>query len=277
MVTGFRVTGVGAVRTAIGFCLLACCALLLALGALSYDGATAARAASVTQTPPPDVPLASPTPQPLLINGQVIDIERGYVVFSTGDALRADPAMRITDASSGAPPAYELLPGIFAIATLDAKTGMVLALQTSRKPLAGGVAAAQVPRQFVIAASSPKPNPDLQPRRAAFTSVLSRAVTVTLNVSVPPDTPFSDDVYMTTDTSGWNAQAIKMQRIDGLHFSIQLELKGGTEIHYLFTRGSWNTVERDRSGLQRKARTLFVPGGDAQVVETTVYRWADLP
>jgi len=168
-------------------------------------------------------------------------------------------------------------PGIFAVATLDVSSGLVLSLRTSRRPLPAGTPAAQIPRRYVIAASSPKPNPDLVERRAVYTSVLSKAVTVTVTVAVPPDTPFNDDVYMATDTSGWNPQAIKMQRLDGLHFRIQMDLRGGTEIHYLFTRGAWNDVERDRAGLQRKPRDLFVPGGDSQIVDATIYRWADLP
>lgn len=238
---------------------------------------TAAQAAQITQTPPPDRAAASPTPTPLSFNGQVIDLERGYVIFSTGDALKVATDLRIVDATTGNSPNYELTPGFFAVAVLSPATGLVMELHTSRKPLATGTPIAQVPRQFVLAASTPHPNPDLIPRSAAFTSVLSKRVTVTISVNVPPDTPFNDNVYMATDTSGWNAQAVKMQRTDGLHFRIQMELAGGTEIHYLFTRGTWNTVERDPSGLQRKARTLYVPGGDAQVIAATINRWADLP
>jgi len=229
------------------------------------------------QTPPPDVAAPSPTPEPLLVNGQVIDLERGYVVFSSGDAFKLAPNAAIVDDASGATPTYNLTPGIFAVATLDVSSGLVLSLRTSRRPLPAGTPAAQIPRRYVIAASSPKPNPDLVERRAVYTSVLSKAVTVTVTVAVPPDTPFNDDVYMATDTSGWNPQAIKMQRLDGLHFRIQMDLRGGTEIHYLFTRGAWNDVERDRAGLQRKPRDLFVPGGDSQIVDATIYRWADLP
>jgi hypothetical protein len=135
---------------------------------------------------------------------------------------------------------------------------------------------AQVPRRYVVAASSPKPNPDLAPP-AIVTSAFSKTVGVTVTAFVPPETPFRDDVYMATDTSGWNPQAIKMQRLDGVHFRIQMDLQRGTEIHYLFTRGTWNTVERDRSGLQRKPRRLFVPGGDVHTIDATIYRWADLP
>jgi len=94
---------------------------------------------------------------------------------------------------------------------------------------------------------------------------------------VPPNTPFTDDVFMTTDTSGWNPQAVKMQRQDAIHFFIELRLRTGTDFHFLFTRGSWNSAERDRNGLERTARDLYIEGSDALAVDATVYRWADIP
>ncbi|MDQ6781537.1 MAG: hypothetical protein M3Z37_10355 [Candidatus Eremiobacteraeota bacterium] len=250
--------------------------LLVSAYAGSEHSALAAGAAA-TQTAPPDIPAASPTPQALSFSGQVIDLERGYIVFSSGDALKVASSMRIIDATTGVAPGYTLAPGFFALATVDPASGTVVELRTSHKPLPVGTPVASVPRQYVVAVSSPRPNPDLTTRAALYRSVLSKQVTVTVTVSIPANTPFNEDIYMATNTSGWNPQAIKMQRVDGLHFRIQMDLSGGTEIRYLFTRGSWNSVERDRAGLQRQARTLFVPGGDAQVIEATVYRWADLP
>ncbi|MBV8282917.1 MAG: phosphonate ABC transporter ATP-binding protein, partial [Candidatus Eremiobacteraeota bacterium] len=44
-----------------------------------------------------------------------------------------------------------------------------------------------------------------------------------------------------------------------------------------FTRGSWNSSERDRNGLERTPRDLLVEGSDLLSIDTTVYRWADLP
>lgn len=254
--------------------------LALTLTAISI-AATAMAAADVTpapvQTVPPDVAAPSPTPEPLLVSGQIVDLERGYVVFASGDALKMAPNAPIVDDATGSTPSYALEPGTYAIATLAPDSGLVVGLRTSRRPLSSGTPVAQVPRRYVVAASSPQPNPDLIPARGNFTSILSKSVAVTVTVEIPPGTPFNDDIYMTTDTSGWNPQAVKMQRLDGQHFRIQMDLRGGTEIHYLFTRGSWNTVERDRAGLQRKPRTLSVPGGDSQIIDATVYRWADLP
>lgn len=259
-----------------------CFGILVAL-ALTATGAglptVAAGAATPApvQTAPPDAAAPSPTPLPLLVSGQVIDVERGYVVFASGDAFKLAPNVAILDDASGAPPSYPISPGLYAVADLDATSRLVVSLRMSRRPLEVGTPASLVPRRYVVAASSPKPNPDLAPPPALYASQLSKTVAVTITVSVPPETPFAADIYMATDTSGWNPLAVKLQRLDGVHFRIALEMRGGTQIHYLFTRGTWSSVERDRSGLQRKARTLFVPGGDAQVIEATVYRWADLP
>jgi hypothetical protein len=229
-----------------------------------------------SQTPPPDV-AATPAPLAPRYGGQLLDLERGYVVFSTGDALRMAPDAAVIDDATGVAPVYAIEPGLYAIAVVDLSTGFVTSLRIGRAPLPGATPVAEVPRALVSAASSPQPNPDLAPRPTKYQSKLSAAVQVTITVSVPPDTPFAADIYMATDTSSWNAQAIKMQRVNGRDFRIVLQLQGGTDFHYLFTRGTWSTVERDRSGLQRKARELFVEGGDALDVSAKVARWADLP
>lgn len=228
-------------------------------------------------TPAP-VASASPTPSavPIVASGQIVDFERGYIVFATGDAFKLDPAARITDIKTGTAPSYAIVPGVFGTITIDQSTALVTDVRTSPDPLAEGIRIAQIPRALVSVASSPKPNPDLAPPPETLRSQLSSAVRVTIDVEVPPETPLTDDIYITTDSSGWNAQAIKMQRINGRHFRIQVDLKGGTQFRYLFTRGSWQSVERARSGLARDPRTLYVPGGDSMVLDTTVYRWADI-
>jgi len=229
-----------------------------------------------SQTPPPDV-AATPAPLAPRYGGQLLDLERGYVVFSTGDALRMAPDAVIVDDATGVAPSYTIEPGLYAIAIVDLSTGLVTSLRTGKAPLPGATPVAEVPRALVSTASSPQPNPDLAPRATKYQSKLSAAVQVSITVSVPPDTPFTADIYMATDTSGWNAQAIKMQRVDGRDFRIILQLQGGTDFHYLFTRGTWSSVERERSGLQKQARALLVEGGDALDVAAKVYRWADLP
>ncbi len=230
-----------------------------------------------SQTPPPDIAAPSPTPLPLLVNGQVIDLERSFIVFSSGDAFRLSSKVTVVEDSTGKAPSFALDPGFYAVVTLDTSSAQVIEVRVSRHPLARGMPVAQVPHQYVAEASTSAPNPDLAPKKSAYSSKLSSSVLVDVTVQVPPNSPYTEDVYMATDSSGWNAQAIKLQRVDGLHFHIQVQLKGGTEFHYLFTRGSWKSVERDRAGLERRAREFYVPGGDAQTITNTVFRWADLP
>ncbi|MDQ2817086.1 MAG: hypothetical protein M3T49_02585 [Candidatus Eremiobacteraeota bacterium] len=229
-----------------------------------------------SQTLPPDAAAPSPTPLPLRFSGQVIDFERGFLVFASGDALRLAAGAPIVDDRSGTKPAFRLDPGFYALVKIDPASSRVASVRVSQRSIPGGLPAAQIPRQYVVQASSPVPNPDLAPKKSAYGSKLSADVLVSVTVQVPPETPYTDDVYIATDTSGWNARAIRLQRVDGLHFKIDIRLRGGTDFHYLFTRGSWRSVERDRAGLERKARDFYVPGGDAQTIDNTVYRWADL-
>jgi len=230
-----------------------------------------------SQTPPPDLAAPSATPLPLVVNGQVIDIERGFIVFTSGDALRLAPGAAFLGDATGATLTAAPAPGIFALASIDTASGTVTSVRFSRKPLTQGTSITQVPRQYVVQASPTQANPELAPPKPKYTSQLSTDTLVRVTVQVPPNTPFTDDVFMTTDTSGWNPQAVKMQRQDAIHFFIELRLRTGTEFHFLFTRGSWNSAERDRNGLEPQARDLLIEGSDLLTIDTTVYRWADLP
>jgi hypothetical protein len=255
-------------------------AIVLSLAALIFPIAAAALPTPIpqaSQTPPPDLAAPSATPLPLMVTGQVIDIEQGFIVFTTGDALRLADKAAFLDAATGAPMATTPAPGIYALATIDTASGTVTSVRFSRSPIAQGTPVAEVPRRYVVQTSPTQPNPELAPPKSAYTARLTHDTLVRITVEVPPNTPFVDDVFMTTDTSGWNPQAVKMQRLDATHFFIEMRLRTGSEFHFLFTRGSWSKAERDRNGLERDARDLYVEGSDLLRVESTVYRWADLP
>ena len=81
-----------------------------------------------------------------------------------------------------------------------------------------------------------------------------RPVLVTFIVQVPPVTPFTSYVYITTDTSGWNAQAIPMDRMDALHYQITRRFNSGTIFRYIYDRGSFQSAEIAQNGLQRTPR-----------------------
>ena len=249
-------------------------ALLLASRIASGAPVTTPTTAAAT---PSASPAAAVTPASLVVAyGQLADLERGYAVFTTGDAFRVAPDAAIADAATNTSPLYTVGAGTYAVIALDPATGLVTAIHTSPHPLRTGIPVAQVPRTFAVATSPHQTNPELAPPPVVYHSQLSVDVLVTIEVEVPPQTPYEDPVFIATDSSGWNAQAIAMQRVDGRHFRIRIHLKPGTEFRYVFTRGSWQSVEREQSGLERKPRTLYVPGGDSMVVSATIYRWADI-
>jgi hypothetical protein len=138
--------------------------------------------------------------------------------------------------------------------------------------------------RFAVAASSPVPNPDLlqaietpEPgQKGTFAQHYSgQPVLVTFIVQVPPTTPFTSSVYITTDQSGWNAQAIPMDRVDALHYEITRRYASGTNFHYLYDRGSFQSEEIAQNGLSRLPRDFIVPDADVRVIRDTVFGWND--
>ncbi len=215
--------------------------------------------------------------QSIRVTGQLLAYQGGYVFFTTGDGCRVAPAVAITDAKTGGPTTLRPQPRIWAQATFDAQ-GTVVALALSRAPLPPEGDFALV-RRFAIALSSPYPNPDLvQPHSTLpvhATQGSGRPVVVLFQVQVPATTPFDASIYITTDASDWNPQAIPMQRVDALHFRVVERLNVGTVFHYLFTRGSFASEERSQGGIEVKPRTVLVTNVDDQVYSSIVYRWAD--
>jgi hypothetical protein len=102
-----------------------------------------------------------------------------------------------------------------------------------------------------------------------------RIVFVSVSVQVPPTTPLTAAVYMTTDKSGWDPQAYRLDRIDALHFHTVLRLASGTELAVLFTRGSIETEERGPGYIEPKPLQLTISDADVNSVTHEVYAWAD--
>jgi hypothetical protein len=222
--------------------------------------------------------LAAAPAQAVRVNGQILAYQQGFVFFTTGDGFRVSPSVVFEDAKTGGPTALRPAPQMWARATFDA-SGTVTELDLSKAPLspAGDFSLVQ---RFAVAISSPVPNPDLgQPAVPSggiprtFSS--GRMVIVVFKVQVPPATPFNAQVYMATDTSGWNPQAIPMQRTDALHFEVVERLASGTIFHFLYTRGSFASEERTEGGLEVKPHEALVSNVDGQVYNTIVYQWAD--
>jgi hypothetical protein len=217
---------------------------------------------------------ATPRPAVIRFSGQLLDLRNGYVFFTTSDAFKADPALRLVDLDTGGP--TKLVPGprIYARATLDPSTGSIVELALTKHRLATDAAYQQAyakAHTFVVAGSPTVVAPEL----LHGVRLTGRPVAVTFFVQVPPTTPINDDVFITTDASGWVPNAMKMDRIDALHYRLTRTYASGTKFAYRYTRGSWTSVEIGEDGLQGDAHEFFVPEVDAKRLTDVVYRWSD--
>ena len=219
----------------------------------------------------------------IVVSGQLLAYQDGYVFFTTGDGFRVAHGVVIRDAKTGGTTALAPAPRLWARATFDS-SGTVTELDLSRDQLPAQGNFADV-THFAVALSSPAPNPDLlaavetpqpgrpeAPDRRRFSG---RPVLVTFIVQVPPYTPFTSSIYIATDQSGWNAQAIPMDRVDALHYQITRRFNSGTAMRYLYNRGSLQTQEVGQNGLARTPRDLLVTDADVRVIRDVVYAWQD--
>lgn len=217
------------------------------------------------------------------VTGQVLDYEGGYLFFTTGDGFAVAPHVKIVDVKTKAPSAEAVRPRLYARAVFDTATGMVITIELSHKPLPSEMSFADA-RKYAVVASTPAPNPDLvqntgsagKPGAPGYHEALTGLpVIVTFEVQVPPNTPLTDRVYISTDQSGWNPQAIRMDRIDAMHYRVVKNLNSGTVFHYRYTRGSPTTVEKGINGMERPPRVIEVTNLDVKNREDIVYHWGD--
>lgn len=233
-------------------------------------------ALSLDAQPLPSVD-ATATPRPsgslVQFSGQILDVRAGFLFFTTGDGFRLEPNFQVVDAVSGG--STPLLPAtrIYARAGFDPQSGRVVRLALSRRPLPPEASYNDV-RRFAVSRTPTYPNPELAPN-ASTQAFTGRRVLVRFTVQVPPNTPLTDDVYLATDASLWDPTAIKLNRIDALHYRIDRSFASGTKLLYRYTRGSWLSSERGQDGLEQPPRTFFVREVDTLNRDDVVYHWGD--
>jgi hypothetical protein len=227
---------------------------------------------AVMQTPPPLTATATPPPSGQIIkySGQLLDYRDGFAFFTTGDAFRLDPNVKIDDAATGGPTKLVPETRIYARASFDEGSGGIVELALSRTKLPDEASYLDI-KKFAVALSTPFANPDLG-RSEGFNG---KPVPVTFLVEVPPKTPFSDEIYLATDASGWSATAVRMDRVDALHYRVVRSFSSGTRLLYRYTRGSWQSADLGQDGLAIKPRVLVIPNADYLVKRDTVYYWQD--
>jgi hypothetical protein len=131
-----------------------------------------------------------------------------------------------------------------------------------------------------------KLTPDAQPAakipRAAYVLAPAAAsdadetqlVTSTIDVTVPPRTPPGDDVYISTERSGWSPSELRMDRVDARHFRLALRLHRGARIAFRVTRGSFGTIERNAARALPPAHVAL--GEPDAHVTVVVEAWGDI-
>lgn len=209
------------------------------------------------QTPSP-----SPSPAPTGVRGRFLAFANGYLVFTTGDALAVEAAFH--------PPAGLRL-GVEIRAALDPLSHRVASIEVTDRSAPGDVDIDKLPREYVAvdprsarATASPAP---------AASGTQAASATITINVRVPGSTPASDDVYVSTDRSNFTPAEIRMVRLDAGHWSAQLRVPAGSTLRYDFSRGSFSTIERTRTGAIVTPRMLTATDGEK--TDDTVESWAD--
>jgi hypothetical protein len=218
--------------------------------------------------------------EPLSMTGQLLAYQDGFVFFTTGDGFRVAPSVKILDYKTQQPTSDVPRVRAYARAIFD-DTGTITELDLSRDALP--FSAPPDVHKFAVVASPQYPNPELVPHGdpadapAGVGSIAGsgRPVLVTITVQVPPNTPTTATIFISTDTSGWNAQAIQLDRVDALHFRITRRIAAGTVLHYVYTRGSLQSEEVGQNGLTREPRRMILGDADVRAVNDIVYGWAD--
>jgi len=208
----------------------------------------------------------------LLVRGDLLTFARGILVFAAGEALHVRAGVAL-------PPHATLGSGI--VARVDRTTHDVIAIDVaSHVARTNDIDAADLPAAYLVGTSAaPRVTVAVgaaAPRLGSSgpTAASDKASGVTLVLAVPANTPQGDDVYVATDRSNFSPSEIRMTRLGQRKFTVTLDLPAEARVRYEFTRGTYATIERDRSGGIVEPH-VFVRG-DARTIEATVARWADL-
>ncbi|AEX85885.1 alpha-amylase/alpha-mannosidase [Marinitoga piezophila KA3] len=98
---------------------------------------------------------------------------------------------------------------------------------------------------------------------------------VKFEVTLPPNTPENDVIYIVGNFNNWDPGKLAMKR-NGLKATFELETEVGKRLEYKYTRGNWDTVEKDENGEEIPNRVVIVKDIE-QEQKDSVASWRDLP
>ena len=108
----------------------------------------------------------------------------------------------------------------------------------------------------------------------SFNPALSQTVMVTFNVTVPEFTPEEDTVYIVGTLNDWDPDELAMSKVNLNSWQRILELAENSSFEYKYTRGNWETVEKDVAGEEIENRTLSTDSTDFSLNDEVV-NWRD--
>jgi glycosidase len=116
------------------------------------------------------------------------------------------------------------------------------------------------------------------PSEEVAAAAVSRVVQVTFTVSLPSTTPPGDTIYIAGDFQGWDPAGTPMTRVDDTTWTITVAFTESLEPQYKYTRGSWETVEKDAGCGEIPNRTFIAAFGDTgtQPIADSVEKWRDI-
>ena len=247
--------------------------LLVAVALTFSVVASTASAQAPVPVASPEAASASPapvaTPNLVSFTGQLLDVRGKYAYFTTGDAFPTIDVVRVIDYFTGQPTTVAPKAKMFAKATFDPATKKIieLAITTRRLQPSKDLGAASA---YVVVGSTPAPAPEIVGQ-----NLTGRQVAVVFEITVPPTTSLTDQIFIATDVSQWNPTAIKLDRIDAYKYRATRYFASGTKFAFRVTRGSWNSVERGEDNLDAPPHEFFVREVDALAARVTVFHWSD--
>ena len=94
-------------------------------------------------------------------------------------------------------------------------------------------------------------------------------------IDVPESTPAHTEIWVSGNLpqlGSWNGRGIQA-RAEGGRYCAQVQLPAGARVEFKVTRGSWDTVEKGRSGEEIPNRRVTV--GTRDTVDVRVHTWRD--
>ena len=112
------------------------------------------------------------------------------------------------------------------------------------------------------------------PARAIFAQVAPSIgeARVTFDVTLPPETPAGDTIYVAGNFQGWDPGATPLTR-DGLHATGVVTITTDRDLEFKFTRGVWEKGEKAADCSELANRTALIVTDTT--IEATVAKWAD--